>query len=89
MDVNNGLEAIRQIKAAFPWIGLSIHGDQKMAMAMREAGVSAYLSKGGSFDMICSTIRSSLTQASEFPLSLIGLFRLWPIRDRYIWDPDV
>ncbi|WP_447987101.1 response regulator [Nitrospira sp. Nam74] len=69
MDVNmprmNGLEATRQIKAEFPQItviGLSMHGDQQMALAMQEAGVSAYLSKGGSFDVLCSTIRNSITK---------------------------
>jgi signal transduction histidine kinase/ActR/RegA family two-component response regulator len=69
MDVNmprmNGLEATRRIKAEFPRItviGLSMHGDRKMAVAMEQAGVSAYLSKGGSFDILCSTIRSSLRQ---------------------------
>jgi signal transduction histidine kinase/ActR/RegA family two-component response regulator len=72
MDVNmpkmNGLEAARQIKTEFPRItviGLSMHGDRKMALAMQQAGVSAYLSKGGSFDILCSTIRSSLRQTLE------------------------
>lgn len=72
MDVNmpkmNGLEATRRIKAEFPRItviGLSMHGDRKMALAMEEAGVSAYLSKGGSFEVLCSTIRSSRRQTLE------------------------
>jgi PAS domain S-box-containing protein len=66
MDVNlpvmNGPEATRQIKAAFPTIaviGLSVHEEDKMAQTMLDAGASAYLSKGGSFDTLCHAIRSA------------------------------
>ena len=71
MDVNmprmNGLEATRQIKAELPRIrviGLSMHGDQRMAVAMQETGGAAYLSKSGSVDVLCSTIRSSMAKVS-------------------------
>jgi signal transduction histidine kinase/CheY-like chemotaxis protein len=66
MDVNlpvmNGPEATRQIKAEFPAIaviGLSVHEEDKMAQTMLDAGASAYLSKGGSFETLCHAIRSA------------------------------
>ena len=71
MDVSmprmNGWEATRQIEAELPRIrviGLSMHGDQRMAIAVQEAGVSAYLSKSSSFGALCSTIRSSMAKVS-------------------------
>ncbi|MER3425108.1 MAG: hypothetical protein C4293_19640, partial [Nitrospiraceae bacterium] len=64
MDVNmprmNGVEATRRIKMDLPQldvIGLSVHEDDAMAAAMREAGASAYLSKGGAFETLCAAIR--------------------------------
>lgn len=64
MDINmptmNGLEATRQIKADLPQvkiIGLSVHEDEGMAALMRDAGASAYLSKGSAFETLCATIR--------------------------------
>lgn len=72
MDVNmptmNGLEATRQIKADLPEvevIGLSVHDDEHMAAMMREAGASAYLSKGGAFETLCATIRERSTKANR------------------------
>ena len=66
MDVNlpvmNGPEATRLIKAEFPTIaiiGLSVHDEGMMAQTMRDAGASAYLSKGGSFETLCQAIRSA------------------------------
>jgi len=64
MDVNmprlSGVEATRLIKAEQPHItiiGLSVYEDEKTASAMREAGAAAYLTKGGSFEALCTTIR--------------------------------
>jgi two-component system, NarL family, response regulator NreC len=72
MDVNmpkmNGLEATRQIKAEFPQmtvIGLSMHEDEKMAAPMLEAGASAYVSKGRTFEMLCATIRKMRAQECD------------------------
>jgi PAS domain S-box-containing protein len=66
MDVNlpvlNGPEATRLIKAECPTvtiIGLSVHEESTMAQTMRDAGASAYLSKGGSFETLCHAIRSA------------------------------
>jgi signal transduction histidine kinase/CheY-like chemotaxis protein len=67
MDINlptlNGVEATRRIKAELPAvaiIGLSVHEDERMALAMREAGASGYVSKGGSFEALCNTIRETV-----------------------------
>jgi DNA-binding NarL/FixJ family response regulator len=67
MDVNmpklSGLEATRLIKAEQPHvtiIGLSVYEDEKTASAMREAGAAAYLTKGGSFEALCATIRKKV-----------------------------
>ena len=64
MDVNmprlSGVEATRLIKAEHPHItiiGLSVYEDEKTDSAMREAGAAAYLTKGGSFEALCTTIR--------------------------------
>jgi PAS domain S-box-containing protein len=64
MDVNmprlSGVDATRLIKAGHPHvtiIGLSVYEDEKTACAMREAGAAAYLTKGGSFEALCATIR--------------------------------
>ena len=71
MDVNmprmNGVEATRQITAELPHIaviGLSMHDDEKIAKAMRDAGAAAYLSKGGSCGTLADAIRSSVKRPS-------------------------
>lgn len=67
MDINmptlDGVETTRRIKAELPdaiIIGLSVHKDERMALNMRDAGASAYLSKGGSFEALCETIRQTI-----------------------------
>jgi len=66
MDVNlpvmSGVEATRAIKREWPAtcvIGISIHNNDQTAKAMREAGASAYLSKGVAVDTLCAAIRTS------------------------------
>lgn len=74
MDVNmpgmNGVEATRRIKCKFPHIaviGLSVYEDEKMAAAMRNAGAEVYLSKGGSFESLCTAIRRKGTRVVHQP----------------------
>ena len=58
----DGIEATRRITHEFPAIrvvGLSMHEGADMAAAMRAAGASAYLPKGGPLDTLASTIRGS------------------------------
>jgi CheY-like chemotaxis protein len=65
MDVTmprlNGIEATRQITGLLPQvrvIGLSMHDHDSMALAMRKAGASAYLSKDGRSEVLIATIRA-------------------------------
>lgn len=67
MDVNmpgiDGIEATRQIKARWPdsvIIGLSMHHDQHVAQAMRDAGAVSYITKVGASDQLCDVIRSAM-----------------------------
>lgn len=56
----SGIETARRIKADFPWvqiIGLSVHDDPGLVAAMKEAGAAAYLTKGGSIEQLCATVR--------------------------------
>lgn len=64
MDVTmpklNGIEATKQIKQQMPQvtvIGLSLHESENMATAMREAGASDYLTKGGPAEDLINAIR--------------------------------
>jgi PAS domain S-box-containing protein len=64
MDVSlprmSGIEATRRIIADSPdvrVIGLSLHEEADMAAAMRMAGASAYLTKGGPADALMAAIR--------------------------------
>jgi PAS domain S-box-containing protein len=72
MDVTmprlNGVEATRRITAELPGvcvIGLSMHEQDEMAQAMREAGARAYLPKGDSSDSLITTIRTALETAAR------------------------
>ncbi len=66
MDVNlsgeiDGVETTRRILAANPQvrvIGLSMHSESAVARAMREAGATAYLNKGGPAEDLIATIRA-------------------------------
>jgi PAS domain S-box-containing protein len=65
MDVNmpdlNGIEATRAITAELPRvrvIGLSLHDQENVTQAMRDAGATAYLSKAEVYETLCATIRS-------------------------------
>jgi signal transduction histidine kinase/ActR/RegA family two-component response regulator len=66
MDVNlpglNGIDATREIKRERPnsvVIGLSMHEDERMAEAMRQAGASMFLSKGSLPQALCAAIRAA------------------------------
>ncbi len=69
MDVNlgdmTGIEATRRIMADIPAakvIGLSMHLDAQIAVAMREAGATAYLTKGGPAEDLIAAIRACAPQ---------------------------
>jgi DNA-binding NarL/FixJ family response regulator len=66
MDVTmprlDGIQATRQITAEMSGvavIGLSMHEEEDMALAMRSAGAVAYLSKGGPSEALIAAIRST------------------------------
>ncbi len=55
----SGIEATRRITARLPAvrvIGLSMHEDEDMAQAMREAGAVAYVNKGEATDTLIATV---------------------------------
>jgi PAS domain S-box-containing protein len=67
MDVNmprmNGIEATRQIKAASPQIriiGLSLHEQDELALAMKEAGADGYVAKNAPAKEILEALRGEL-----------------------------
>jgi PAS domain S-box-containing protein len=69
MDVNmpgmDGVEATRIIVAELPRckvIGLSMHIDHDIGVAMREAGAVGYLSKGGPSEDLVAAIRASVSR---------------------------
>ncbi len=58
----NGLEATRHIRRECPdvkVIGLSMHEEETMALAMRDAGAIAYLTKGGQAEELLIAIRGA------------------------------
>ncbi len=67
MDINlgeemDGVEATRQILAANPnikVIGLSMHANNEVATALRDAGAMAYLTKGGPSQDLIASIRAA------------------------------
>jgi PAS domain S-box-containing protein len=68
MDINlgemSGVEATRRILAKRPVIkviGLSMHTDNDLANAMRDAGAITYLSKGGPVEDLIAAIRAACT----------------------------
>jgi PAS domain S-box-containing protein len=74
MDVTmprlNGIAATRRIVSEFPHvrvIGLSMHEEADLGVAMRQAGAVAYLSKDGPFDLLISTIYSSMRSGEPKP----------------------
>jgi CheY-like chemotaxis protein len=70
MDVTmprlNGIEATRRIMAQLPRvriIGLSMHEQESMAVAMRRAGAKAYLTKDGRCETLIDAIRAQGLQS--------------------------
>ena len=66
MPVLNGIEATRRIKNDFPAItviGLSVHRDQDMANAMKDAGADSYFIKGNSSDELCRMLINSKSKS--------------------------
>ena len=66
MDINlpvmNGIEATKYIKADFPntaVIGLSVQTEKEIIEKMRAAGISSYLTKGSTIDMVCRAIEDA------------------------------
>jgi DNA-binding NarL/FixJ family response regulator len=61
MPVMNGLDATRRIVsecASVRVIGLSMHEGPDMAASMREAGATAYLTKGGPIEELIAAIHA-------------------------------
>ena len=66
MPLLSGVEASRRLTAELPGtriIGLSIHEEEDMAAAMRNAGAAAYLTKGGPANALIAAIRGHAASA--------------------------
>jgi DNA-binding NarL/FixJ family response regulator len=72
MDVTmprlSGIDATRWIVAQWPQIsiiGLSMHDQESMALAMRKAGAKAYLSKDGRGEALIDAVRAQRRQSAH------------------------
>lgn len=70
MDVNmprmTGIAATRQITSTFPdvkVIGFSMHNEESVVSAMRQAGAMAHVSKDEASEALCDTIRHCMKAA--------------------------
>jgi CheY-like chemotaxis protein/anti-sigma regulatory factor (Ser/Thr protein kinase) len=66
----NGIQVATQVSRELPQtciIGLSMHEDRDMAKAMRDAGATAYLTKGGSSESFLELLRSLTILKSTGP----------------------
>jgi DNA-binding NarL/FixJ family response regulator len=75
MDINmpvlNGIEATKRIKADFPYtaiIGLSVQQEREVIQKMRAAGISSYVTKGSSIDMLRQAIEEAASLHGWSPL---------------------
>jgi len=74
MPEMNGIEATREIVAAFPGVkvlGLSLHGDMQIVDAMREAGASGYMLKDQPVTELGRAIRAVAAGGIYFSPGLI------------------
>lgn len=72
----NGIEATRQLKAAFPnlrVIGLSMHGDREFVTQMLGVGASGYLLKDCPFQELVSAIRAVVNGEVYLSSKVAGL----------------
>lgn len=74
MDISmpqvSGIDATRMIRRQAPdirVIGLSMHDDANVALALHQAGAVGFLTKGTPSDLLVQTIRDSLTDANQPP----------------------
>ena len=70
MPVMDGIKATRTIRAECPQvrvIGLSMYEEEEQALAMREAGAVAYLTKSGPLDALLAAIRACLEPNTRSP----------------------
>ncbi len=81
VDVNmpglNGIETVRRLRTETPAarvLCLSAHDEQRLVLAMIEAGAAGYVLKDTSFDELAGAIRSVLAGRVHVSPSLVGIF---------------
>lgn len=81
VDVNmpglNGIETVRRLRHEAPAarvLCLSAHDEQRLVLAMIEAGAAGYALKDTSFDELAGAIRSVLAGRVHVSPSLVGIF---------------
>jgi DNA-binding NarL/FixJ family response regulator len=73
----NGIELVRQLREELPTarvLSLSVHDEERLVLAMIEAGAAGYVLKDASFDELRTAIREVMAGRVYLSPSLLGIF---------------
>ena len=73
----NGIDVVRRLRTEAPEVRivcLSVHDEERMVLAMIDAGASAYVLKGASYVELAQAIRQVIAGGVYVSPSLVGIF---------------